>query len=465
MDVATDMEEGPSNARMVDRLQRSGTLLSPACLHAFRAVDRRHFWVSSRSSTADVYDDAPLRRGKLHQSAPHIYARALEALMPLSPGMSFLNIGSGTGYFSCLVAEIIGESGVNDGLELWEENVKHAEECARRLGKHHIEFNIGNVYQLDVNLGMRYDRIYVGACACARARYLYGLLEVGGVLVGPFQSGSSQQLRRVVRESEAQFKIEVLNSVHFASLVEPPRSEEDAESGVICCDAPPVERRKAEVSGLPGVPFKFALRQKPWTLDRNWAYPQSFRCIVAVLLRSSQVRSGDLLPELWISHILPWCPRWWFDLPPTQKTSKPLNALSMLTAAGLALQKVLLCSGSCEVPGIQDDAEGAASGDEMQYMVNEQVPLVRRRRRHSRSVFRMAYRSMRRCWRCLLSCCRMPGQSGEPPDSRVTPSELGVEGGPAEFQGRCAGLRRSLSALVATGSSLRGSLLQWVGPS
>ncbi|CAE7208160.1 PCMTD1, partial [Symbiodinium pilosum] len=82
--------------------------------------------------------------------------------MPLKPGMSFLNIGSGTGYFSCLVAEVVGECGVNDGLELWPENVAHAQERCLSLGKHHIEFNVGNVYQLDVNLGMRYDRIYAG---------------------------------------------------------------------------------------------------------------------------------------------------------------------------------------------------------------------------------------------------------------------------------------------------------------
>eukprot|EP00913_Durusdinium_trenchii_P001462 g1354.t1 len=130
-------------------------------IEAFRVVDRADFWIrgSRADLSSEVYQDAPLRYGKLHQSAPHIYARALEALMPLKTGMSFLNIGSGTGYFSSLVAEILGE-GVNDGLELWPENVAHAQERCRQLGKHHITFNEGNVYQLDVNLGMRYSRIY-----------------------------------------------------------------------------------------------------------------------------------------------------------------------------------------------------------------------------------------------------------------------------------------------------------------
>ncbi|CAE8637769.1 unnamed protein product [Polarella glacialis] len=106
------------------------------------------------------------------------------------PGMSFLNIGSGTGYFNSL-------SGVNDGLELWPENVAYAQERCSKIGKNNIEFTVGNIYQLDINLGARYDRIYVGACACPRARYLYNLLEVGGVLGlpgVPFTFALRQQL-------------------------------------------------------------------------------------------------------------------------------------------------------------------------------------------------------------------------------------------------------------------------------
>jgi protein-L-isoaspartate O-methyltransferase len=40
-------------------------------------------------------------------SAPNIYFTALKA-MDLKQGLSFLNVGSGTGFLSCLVAAIVG---------------------------------------------------------------------------------------------------------------------------------------------------------------------------------------------------------------------------------------------------------------------------------------------------------------------------------------------------------------------
>jgi len=402
-----------SNDRMVNQLRRSGTLRSAACIEAFRVVDRADFWIrgSRADLSSEVYQDAPLRYGKLHQSAPHIYARALEALMPLKTGMSFLNIGSGTGYFSSLVAEILGE-GVNDGLELWPENVAHAQERCRQLGKHHITFNEGNVYQLDVNLGMRYSRIYIGACACPRAQYLYSLLEVGGILVGPFQSGHSQRLRRVVRESETHFKIEILNSVHFATLVEPASS---ADGGELEAPSSPVPPPGTPVVGLPGVPFAFALRQKPWTIARNWAYPPSFRRITAILLRSKA--STGLPLELWIEHILPWCPRWWFDQPEimTQK-----SALSILSKR---MSKVFFSTSTCSTAsGISDEADGAVSGDEVHFTTTE-VPTAAPRRR---SMYRIATKAMRRCLRCMGRCWpirppRTPNENHTPSDGETAP--------------------------------------------
>ena len=54
----------------------------------------------------------------MHISAPHIYGSALEALdLVPDSSMSFLNVGSGTGYISCVVAHILGPNSLNYGEE------------------------------------------------------------------------------------------------------------------------------------------------------------------------------------------------------------------------------------------------------------------------------------------------------------------------------------------------------------
>ena len=60
--------------------------------------------------------DQPLREGNLHISAPHIYGSVLEALeLRPNSSLSFLNLGSGTGYLSCIVASILGSHSNNFG--------------------------------------------------------------------------------------------------------------------------------------------------------------------------------------------------------------------------------------------------------------------------------------------------------------------------------------------------------------
>lgn len=290
---------------MVDELERLGFFATPECIAAFRKVDRGDFWVAGANETA--YLDMPLRNGRLHQSAPHIYARALESLLPMRAGMSFLNIGSGTGYFSSIVAELIGDDAVNDGIDIWPETVAHASRSCRKHGRKNIEFTLGNVYELDVDQGMRYDRIYVGACANSRSKYFYSLLEVGGVLVGPFQAGHSQQLRRVVRESETYFAVELLSSVQFATLVEPvPTTVAVPSSPEAVCGT---------TLGLPGVPFTFSLRDRCWTPERNSLYPASYQNVVITVLngRPYDIFKACLPPDMWAKHILPMCSRNWFE--------------------------------------------------------------------------------------------------------------------------------------------------------
>mmetsp|Transcript_29832 Transcript_29832/g.65736 ORF Transcript_29832/g.65736 Transcript_29832/m.65736 type:complete len:544 (+) Transcript_29832:111-1742(+) len=360
-----EMLNNETNDTMVDKLISSNSLKTEACIDAFRHVDRHHFWVNGNSELA--YADMPLRSGRLHLSAPHIYARALESLMPLRPGMSFLNIGSGTGYFNSIIADLTGNLAVNHGIDVWPETVAHAQERCAILDKDHIEFTTGNIYQLDVSKTIRYDRVYVGACANSRSKYLYRLLEVGGVLIGPFQTGHSQQLRRVVRTTETHFHVEVLGSVQFATLIEPPAEEFPALSemsemdftttevteGTTSAPATPSQlSRRASVMtsttsledggrrdsvGLPGVPFTFALCERPWTPERCGTYPHSFKktVVMGLLCRPKDPTMATLPTEIWMKHIFPWCPRWWFETKATRASPKlgPLLAPPVATCA------------------------------------------------------------------------------------------------------------------------------------
>ena len=60
-------------------------------------------------------------------SAPHIYGTVVDAL-ELSEGLSFLNIGAGTGFLSTVVAYITGPAGLNHGIEIHADVVAHARE-------------------------------------------------------------------------------------------------------------------------------------------------------------------------------------------------------------------------------------------------------------------------------------------------------------------------------------------------
>ena len=59
-----------------------------------------------------AHSDQPLKEGRVHISAPHI--QALD-LVPDS-SISFLNVGSGTGYITCIAAEILGPNCLHYGV-------------------------------------------------------------------------------------------------------------------------------------------------------------------------------------------------------------------------------------------------------------------------------------------------------------------------------------------------------------
>lgn len=102
------MSAGEDNDELIDHLKAAQYIRSELVERAFRAVDRADYYLEEFKENA--YKDLAWKHGNIHLSAPCIYSEVMEAL-DLQPGLSFLNLGSGTGYLSSMVGLILGESG------------------------------------------------------------------------------------------------------------------------------------------------------------------------------------------------------------------------------------------------------------------------------------------------------------------------------------------------------------------
>lgn len=99
------MSTGEDNDDLVDNLKEADYIKTPLVERVFRAVDRADYYVEEQRISA--YKDLAWKHGHLHLSAPCIYSEVMESLL-LEEGLSFLNLGSGTGYLSTMVGLILG---------------------------------------------------------------------------------------------------------------------------------------------------------------------------------------------------------------------------------------------------------------------------------------------------------------------------------------------------------------------
>lgn len=116
---------GRSNKELVDNLVTSEFIETKIIERVFRAVDRGEYYLPGERDRA--YRDVAWKNGNLHLSSPCVYSRVLEGLN-VQPGMSFLNIGSGTGYLSTMVGLILGTYGLNHGIEIFDDVINYANE-------------------------------------------------------------------------------------------------------------------------------------------------------------------------------------------------------------------------------------------------------------------------------------------------------------------------------------------------
>lgn len=197
---------------LVKHLKQAGVLKTGAIKEAFRLIDRADF--VPKEYKEDSYGDFPIPIGYGQTiSQPYTVVFMLELLVPKS-GEYVMDIGSGSGWTTALLAQLVGEHGKVFGVEIVPELVLFG---SKNLTKY--AFEQARIMQAGKNVGLPdkgpFDKILVSAAAEVMPKELVNQLRIGGVIVIPVQDA----ILKVTRVSKSETDTERYEGFAFVPLV------------------------------------------------------------------------------------------------------------------------------------------------------------------------------------------------------------------------------------------------------
>ncbi len=201
--------------RLIQRLYDEG--LSNA--HVLETIRRtpRHLFVDEALAHR-AYEDTALPIGHNQTiSQPYMVARMSELLLAAGPLDKVLEIGTGSGYQTAILAQLVERVFSVERIQVLQERAK---ERMTALNLRNVVFRWGDGWEGWPALAP-YNGIIVTAAAVEVPQALLDQLAPGGRLVIPVGAGDEQQLLLIVREDQG-FSRHVLDAVRFVPLLNGP---------------------------------------------------------------------------------------------------------------------------------------------------------------------------------------------------------------------------------------------------
>lgn len=197
--------------QLVNLLTEKG-ITNQSVLNAIGRIPRHVFLDNAFLEHAYQDKAFPIDEG---QTISQPYTVAFQtSLLEVQKGDKVLEIGTGSGYQSCVLLEM--------GAKLYTIEYHHrlSEKAKYSLGQMGYK---AQFFCMDGTLGLPqyapYDRIIVTAGAPSIPETLMKQLKVGGHLVIPVGDSTNQTMMRIIRKSENEFQREQFGQFRFVPLV------------------------------------------------------------------------------------------------------------------------------------------------------------------------------------------------------------------------------------------------------
>jgi len=200
---------------LVNELKREG-IVSPAVLDAIGKVPKENFILPEYSDYAYQNRPLPIKEGQTI-SQPLMIAIMMQ-LLDLQSTDIVLEIGTGSGYQSALLAEIVQEVCT---VELLETLSLNAQKVLRNAGYRNIHFRIGDGHsgwQKAYPPHKEFDKIIVSAAAREVPKRLVEQLKLNGKMAIPI-GGSGFQVLYIVTKTEEGLDVAEAGGCSFVPFV------------------------------------------------------------------------------------------------------------------------------------------------------------------------------------------------------------------------------------------------------
>lgn len=171
---------------LIEKLIRENYLQTPQIIEAFYKIDRADFVLPDLKSEAYINAPLPIGLGQTI-SQPLTVAFMLELLQP-QKGDKILDVGSGSGWQSSMLAYIVGEKGKVVAIERIPELSEFGRNNSQKYRLENLRFIVGDGSK-GYNKEAPYDKIIVAAAAFEKIpEELKKQLKTNGRLVIPVEN-------------------------------------------------------------------------------------------------------------------------------------------------------------------------------------------------------------------------------------------------------------------------------------
>ncbi|MBM3579890.1 MAG: protein-L-isoaspartate O-methyltransferase [Alphaproteobacteria bacterium] len=188
---------------LIDHLKNHEILKSSNIERALKVVDRKDFLPTDY--TNDPYVNNPINIGFGQTNSQPLTVVFMLELLEVSAGQKVLDIGSGSGWTTALLAFLIGESGAVTGIERIADLVTFGQKNLQKYAFKHASIESANENEFGIP-GKKFDRILVSAAYYELPQGLVDQLEDNGILVIPINHSLFKVTKNAGKIEQEEFR-------------------------------------------------------------------------------------------------------------------------------------------------------------------------------------------------------------------------------------------------------------------